>query len=72
MNKRKSVSDGHLMDWWRKCVRIIFGHTCAFCNEHYGLECHHIAKRGIWKLRWDWRNGILVCNAKHHSYAKSK
>ena len=72
---KHSVSDSCLMDWWRKCVRAIFNNTCAFYDPQSEcdniLECHHIVKRRVWITRWDWRNGILVCQ-QHHGFADSK
>lgn len=64
----KSVSDGYLMQWWRKAVLANWDYHCAFCsqNDQSQIECHHIVRRRHKALRWDSKNGIAVCFAHHH------
>lgn len=61
----RGTSDSNLNVLWRKTVLAVHGNKCFFCEadvNHYEIECHHwAAKRKIYLLRWDWRNGIPVC-----------
>ena len=66
MSKR-SVSDSYLMKLWRRAVLINFNNTCPICG-HQGaedLQCHHVVFRRHAILRYDWRNGIPLCNVYH-------
>jgi hypothetical protein len=35
------------------------------------MEVHHIVKRKNFLLRYDWRNGVLVCKYGCHRYAET-
>lgn len=64
MKGNRSVSDSHLMRLWRQAVLIHFNNTCPLCgwNKPEDLQCHHVVFRRHAVLRYDWRNGIPLCN----------
>jgi hypothetical protein len=53
----------------RQAVLAYYRH-CFFCDAIIGLEDHHIVRRAVLITRWDWRNGIPVCQP-HHRYAET-
>lgn len=66
------LSDSNLLTLHRKAVRKIFGYRCFFCNRNEGVrEVHHIVKRKNLLLRYDWRNGILLCKYQCHPFAET-
>jgi hypothetical protein len=66
--KTKSVSDGYLMQMWRKAVLNQYNNKCFRCGKTEELECHHFIKRRHKLLRWNWRNGIPGCHDCHKFY----
>jgi len=56
------VSDNRLNTLFADVVNVIWGYKCAFCGCLYNLEAHHIRSRTHLLLKWNWRNGILLCN----------
>ena len=71
--KKKSfgLSDGTLLNLYRKAVKKNCGNKCIICGNKENLQCHHPIHRKVKVLRWDWRNGVTVCNPldnKCHAY----
>lgn len=66
----KGASDSVLMGLWRTAVRNRWHNQCAFhgyeCSGE--LECHHLVRRSRPHLRYDPRNGVLLCQ-RHHAQA---
>lgn len=63
-----------LMRLWSEAVAIMGGHKCAICGktkeDGVRLEAHHLEPRQICQsLRYDPRNGILLCTS-HHKFGK--
>lgn len=59
---------------WRKAVIKRDGHICRCCKRHVvaqlaiaanRLEVHHVAPRADQAVRWDDRNGMVVCSECH-------
>lgn len=50
---------------WDQLVRVRARDMCEVCGKRRGLNCHHIIGRQNRRLRYDVRNGCLLC-AKHH------
>jgi hypothetical protein len=65
--KKWSVSDSTLDNLWRKAIRKKYHGRCGLCGEQ-GTEAHHVVRRAKKVLRWDIRNGVLLC-ALCHRYA---
>jgi hypothetical protein len=67
------IGDSNLMKLWRKAVLSEWNNSCAFCGK-YGdenLQCHHYVYRRVRLLRWDWKNGVALCNDCHqHAHTK--
>ena len=47
---------------------------CPYCrnrkNARY-LQAHHIVERTCWPLRFDLKNGVLLCRGSHFKWAHS-
>ena len=68
----RGLSDSLLLKLHREAVRKIFNNCCFHCGSSVNaLEVHHIVKRKILLLRYDWRNGVLVCKYGCHAYAET-
>jgi predicted restriction endonuclease len=65
--KKWSVSETSLDNLWRKAIRKKFHGRCGLCGEP-GTEAHHVVRRAKKVLRWEIRNGVLLC-ASCHRYA---
>lgn len=62
---KKGLSDSTLLALWRKAVRARWEARCAFCGADQECECHHIVPRHHRLLRFDVRNGLLLCKHCH-------
>ena len=60
--KAFGLSDGNMFRLWRLAVKSACGNKCIICGSSEKLECHHIVHTRAKLLRWDWRNGVTVCN----------
>ncbi|MFA5307723.1 MAG: hypothetical protein WC365_09800 [Candidatus Babeliales bacterium] len=72
--KRDGLSDSNLLKLRREAVHKHFNDCCFFCGQHKSqvpLEDHHLVKRKNFLLRYDWRNGLLVCKYVCHNYAET-
>ena len=73
--KTRGLSDANLLRLRREVVYSLFGNCCFFCGKPKGqveLQDHHFgAKRKMFLLRYDWRNGLPVCEYGCHSYAET-
>ncbi len=71
--KRRKVSPDRLDDLWREAVRLNWGYRDPFEDRgpSHACECHHIKRRGIYLLRWNYRNGIYL-TMEHHEQARKK
>jgi len=70
----RGLSDANLLKLCREAVHVNFHDCCFFCGQHKSqvpLEHHHLVKRRSLLLRYDWRNGILVCKYVCHAYAET-
>lgn len=70
----KGLSDSNLLKLRREAVHKHFNDCCFFCGQHkfnVPLEDHHLVKRKNFLLRYDWRNGLLVCKYVCHNYAET-
>ena len=54
-------------DLWKKIIHL--KGYCEICGTSYRLNAHHIIGRVNYNLRWDLRNGCLLC-VNHHKYGK--
>ena len=64
----KKISDARMDTLFRSAVIKIHGRVCAICGQyHSNAQVHHIIKRRCLFLRWDVRNGAVVCPACHTS-----
>lgn len=59
---------------WKRKVRKLDDNHCRWCKRRVKVtiellperaECHHVAGRFPVAIRWDVRNGILLCNTCH-------
>ena len=66
---KPAVSASHLDQLWRKAIRNKWDNKCALCGYPQG-ESHHVIKRRHVLLKWDLRNGMLLC-ARHHQEAET-
>ncbi len=58
------------IDWlWRLSVKK-GKDRCEVCGSKDILECHHIVSRTNLWLRWETKNGLLVCRKYHERPAK--
>lgn len=74
MMKQRGLSDGNLLSLRRKVVHKIFNDRCFFCHRsihEVPMEDHHLVKRKMFLLKYDWRNGILLCKYNCHEYAET-
>jgi hypothetical protein len=70
----RGLSDSNLLKMRREVVNKLFGNCCFFCGLPKGqveIEDHHIVKRKMFLLRYDWRNGIPVCKFGCHQNAEN-
>ena len=66
MKRPPGLSDATLLTLWRARVQERWGHRCAFCGDQKApLEAHHIVPRKHRLLRFDVRNGLLLCKKCH-------
>ena len=49
---------------WREIIHS--RGSCEICGESFHLNAHHIVTRGKHHLRWDIRNGCLLCVHCHY------
>ena len=69
--KVRGLSDSLLLKLHREAVRKLFNNACFFCGKTGQLEAHHLIKKKNLLLRYDWRNGVLVCKYGCHAYAET-
>jgi len=72
--KERGLSDSNLLRLRREVVLKLFGNCCFFCGLPKGqveIEDHHIVKRKMFLLRFDWRNGLPVCKYGCHQNAET-
>lgn len=59
---------------WRRLVRERDEYHCRWCRRRVVVtielvpdraECHHLIRRDVEAVRWDVRNGLLLCLACH-------
>lgn len=59
---------------WKKAVWKRDGGKCRWCKRDVKKclelapergECHHVSGRVVKEIRWDRRNGVLVCASCH-------
>lgn len=65
---RRKLED-ELDDLWREIIYLEFNFTCEMCGlKMTPEECHahHIIFRSNYNVRWDTRNGSLLCNYNHN------
>ena len=55
-----------LDDTWSLLVRFRARDKCEVCGSK-SIQAHHIISRGNWRLRWEVRNGVALCE-KHHKF----
>jgi hypothetical protein len=62
----KSVSEVTLEKYWKAALIKQYGH-CFFCGNEKKeqLQGHHIVHRNCRLLRWNIRNGLIVCGCTH-------
>ena len=65
MKRPKGLSDSTLLSLWRKAVHKSWKGKCALCGSEEELECHHVVPRRHRLLRFDVRNGLLLCKMCH-------
>lgn len=61
-------SDEYTDHLFRKAVLVLRGTRCEVCGQPFKSDCvqvHHVVKKGCELLRWDVRNGAVVCDACH-------
>lgn len=63
--KKHGVSSSHMTALFRAAVRKKYNNRCAFCNSVMDPQAHHIVHRNDYLLKWDHRNGILLCGPWH-------
>ena len=69
--KVRGLSDSLLLKLHREAVRKRFENRCFYCKGSNELEVHHIVKRKTLLLRYDWRNGVLLCKYGCHQWAET-
>lgn len=61
---------------WKREIWKRDKHVCRCCEKYVEKsldllptrgECHHLAGRADQSVRWDQRNGVLVCNRCHEA-----
>ena len=55
----------YLDGMWSDLIKRIGGYKCAVCGRTTDLNSHHIVSRSCERLRWDKRNGIVLCGGHH-------
>jgi len=63
--KTKKSIKKQLDETWKEIIHQ--KNRCEVCGSTYGLNAHHIIGRGNLNLRWDIRNGCLLC-IRHHKF----
>lgn len=70
----KDRQDRHAEREWKKAIWTRDEGRCRCCGKRVSKtlaliplrgECHHVAGRSDRAVRWDVRNGILVCSRDH-------
>ncbi len=51
---------------WSLLVRFRAGDKCEVCGSK-SVQAHHIIGRNNWRLRWEIKDGIALCE-KHHKF----
>lgn len=68
----RGLSESTMLKLHRESIRKLFNYRCFFCGSSTNaLEAHHIVKRKNFLLRYNWRNGILVCKYVCHAHAET-
>lgn len=71
---RTDKQDARAEEKWKKAVRKRDGMHCRWCKRKVEIcldlvperaECNHISGRVVLAIRWDVRNGLLLCCACH-------
>ena len=68
VDMKKKPSDSTLNAAWRRAVLESYHGRCGICGLSWiqgALECHHIIKRRRKLTRWNWKNGIPLCQQCH-------
>jgi len=61
--KSKTSLKNKCDDLWKKIIHL--KGYCEVCGTPYGLNAHHIIGKVNYNLRWDIRNGCLLCITNH-------
>ena len=64
---RSAISTKNLDNLWSRVTKAYYGHSCEFCGSKENLNSHHVFRRTIYSLRWDYRNCVVLC-ARHHMF----
>jgi len=69
MAEIKGCGEANMMRLWRAAVRKKNGNRCFLCgkSDQGQLQCHHIVHCRNMILRYDYRNGVPVCDHPCHS-----
>lgn len=65
---RRKLED-ELDDLWREIIYFQYNFTCEMCGKKMAPEechAHHIIFRSNYNVRWDRKNGSLLCNYNHN------
>ena len=52
---------------WSEATKAFYGRKCEVCGSTNNLNSHHVFRRTVRILRWDYRNAIVLC-ANHHMF----
>ena len=62
---QKQVWVDYLDLLWRKIIHARDNEICQWCHKSNKMDSHHIFGRKNLSVRWDTRNGILLCYSCH-------
>ena len=62
---RSALSKKNLDILWSKATKAHYGQVCEVCGSPNNLNSHHIFRRTIFAVRWDYRNCSVLCANCH-------
>lgn len=68
LNKAKNALEHTCYHLWMAIVYKLYSGKCVVCSEPGG-DKHHVFPKGSYPhLKYDWRNGVVLCRKHHDDY----
>jgi hypothetical protein len=63
--EKTTLSTKSLDSLWGSVTKAFYGNRCEHCGSPNNLNSHHVYRRTLRALRWDYRNCVVLCANCH-------